>query len=1100
MKLQYRFLLIALLILQAGASSKLFAQNEKPHSNSNGEVIITEHALSKDAIFKSDSVVTYDIDLQNTYNTRQEGTLSYIIKTPHGGMVAQNTMPVSLEVQDSRTLHVEIPAQKTGFYKVNFMLNLTDYDDTVRRVFGVGINNVRSTHPRPVDFKLFWSNTKAQLARIPSDFKVTAKPELSKGDYNVYLVEMQSLGNITVRGWMTLPKDRLPNEKLPVYLVLPGYGATLSPILGVPHFACLALNVRGLGNSRDIINPSRDEFITYNIHDKNKYILRGAIMDCERMLDYISSNPDLDAKSIFVTGGSMGAYLSLVLAGLDSRVTLVAADNPTFSDFRWTVGIDAFPMSNIQRFARLKSLKMAQVLNTLDYFDLKNFMPAVKAKVIMAMGLLDNFAPPNTELAAYNNIPGEKKLFIYPNLGHEIDPSLGNIKGKWLYDNFHMYARIMALDGKTTDANTLADQDEDNTEKFETDPVGIMAHAGATNSIFKKNSTISYNIDLKNNLPTEQDGTLSCEVTTKDGEHVSVTTAAVKLPVQATQQIHMNLPLQNGGYYKAAFILNLSTYKDTLNRAFGVDVNNIGEFETIGMVEHAGTKDAMFSSKNTIFYTIDLKNNFGTQQDAMLACEIRTKSGKFLSLTSLAVKLEPNTTSPVHINLPSQKRGQYQADFMIHADQYDDTLRRMFSVDTMGVQSDSNPNSSEDETVNITEHPGTKNATFKSSNALYYNIDLKNNYSVQQSGKLSCQITTIDGKVLSLTSLAVSLPGKASKQVRMNMPQQKSGFYKVNFIINTDDYDDTVRRVFGVDISSIHSTHPKPANFEEFWSTAKKELAAIEPHFKMIEKPEFSRGNDQVYLIEMQSIGNITVRGWLTLPKDRKNNQKFPVYLALPGYGADLKPFHDMPDFAAIALNIRGLGNSNDVLDVSREEFLTYNILDKNKYILRGGIMDCIRAVDFIFSRPEFDSKSIYSSGGSMGGYLSLILASLDKRVTVCTAGNPAFGDFRSLVDHNDFPMGAIQRYAKENALSLDKILDNLDYFDLKNFVDGIKCKTLIGIGLLDNLAPPATELAVYNNIQSNKKIFIFPNLGHEVGNEFGSFTGRWVYDSFGIF
>ena len=96
--------------------------------------------------------------------------------------------------------------------------------------------------------------------------------------------------------------------------------------------------------------------------------------------------------------------------------------------------------------------------------------------------------------------------------------------------------------------------------------------------------------------------------------------------------------------------------------------------------------------------------------------------------------------------------------------------------------------------------------------------------------------------------------------------------------------------------------------------------------------------------------------------------------------------------------------------------------------------------------------------------------------------------------------MGSIQRYARESGLSLNRLLDNLDFFDLKNFVGNIKCKTLMGIGLLDNLAPPHTEMPAYNNINANKKLFIFPNLGHQVGDTFGNYTGKMVYDNFGIF
>ena len=1161
-----------MLALQLCVGNKLLAQK------GGSDVVVTEHALSKDAIFNADAPVAYEFQMQNNFNHVQEGKLSYLIKTPHGVFITQSSMAVKLNANSIQTITLQMPGQKAGFYKVSFMVNLNDYDDTIRRVFGVDINSIRSMHPKPVDFKLFWNTTKAQLAQIPAHYKVTEKPELDQPDYRVYQVEMQSLGNITIRGWLTMPKDKLPQEKLPVYLVLPGYGAELAPIPGVPHFACLALDVRGLGNSRDVIAPAKDDFITYNIGDRNKYILRGVIMDCERMVNFIVQNKDFDPTAICVTGGSMGAYLSYVLAGLDQRVSLVISDNPTFSDFRWDVGYDAFPMTNIERYANTHNLRMESVLHTLDYFDLKNFMPSVRAKSIMAIGLLDNFAPPNTELVAYNALPGDKQMFIYSNLGHEIDQSLGNFKGKWLYTNFNMYNRVIALTQKpdvndvnampaaaidtpsapalrntakkkravnsvkrsrattilTTDIVTAnkpvtpitnteephanaTDKDDNrpvnSTQRanqgeakgeFSTNTVGMVARAGSKNSIFKKNSTIFYDVTLRNNTSILQKGTLSCEVTTKTGDHISITTVAVRLLWQTTEKYRVNLPLQKGGYFKAKFILNLTSYRDSVIHDFGVDVDNMGDTPlgtgTITMIDHPGAKDAMFSSKNTIYYTFDLKNNFDVQQNGFLSCEIRAMDNRFISLTSIAVKLPPNAnTANVRINLPTQTKGHYKANFVIQSGTYQDTLKRTFSVDTNEMDKPAT-HSNEDQTVSLIEYPGTKDAVFKSSSDLYYDLDLKNNFSGVQAGHVSCRIFTMEDKLLSNTSIAVSLNGKASKQVHMNMPAQNTGFYKVQFIIKTNDYDDTVRRVFGVDIYSVHSTSPRPDDFDYFWDKAKEELSKVEPRFKMIEKPELSRGNDQVFLIEMQSLGNVTVRGWLTLQKNRKKKEKFPVYLALPGYGASMKPLHDMPTFAAIALNVRGQGNSNDVLNISSEEFLTYNIMDKNKYILRGAIMDCVRMVDFIYSRPEFDSKSIYSNGGNMGGYLSLILASMDSRVTVCTAGNPAFSDWRTLVDHNDFPMGLIQRYARENGLSLNRILDNMDYFDLKNFVGNIKCKTLVGIGLLDIRAPPHTEMPAYNNIRAPKKLFIFPNLGRQVGDTFGNHTGKMVYNDFGIF
>ncbi len=842
------------------------------------EIVIKEHPQDTNAIFKSNTLIRYQIDLKSTFNNTQRGKLAYAITDLNGRLVTRNAVPVVLEPKGSKQVQLDMPAQRTGFYKVNFMLNTGDYDDTVRRVFGVDIYKIRSDYAKPADFDAFWSNTKAELAKVPPNFKVTEKPELEKGNDQVFLVEMLSLDNVTIRGWLTLPKDRNPKEKLAVYLVLPGYGANLQPQPNIPNFACLSINVRGLGNSRDMISPGKEEYISYRIEDKYRYIYRGAIMDGLRALDFISGRADMDVKSIYVTGGSMGGYLTLALAALDSRVAYCAADNPSFADMRSTVLASHFPMSSIQYYAKRRSLPMSMILNNLDYFDLKNFAPAIKSKTIIAMGLLDEFAPPNTELVLYNSIPDtrddnapNKQLFIYPNLGHEIGNDLGNIKGKWIYDGFHIYDKVMA--------------------------------------------------------------------------------------------------------------------------------------------------------------------------------------SRVVSKSAVSVKSEPKP----------QETG---------------------------------------ETINITEHPANKEAIFKPNETVSYAVDLKSSYNTMQVGTLSYNITTPGGNIVFKSAMPLSLKPSAAKHVDIDIPAQPSGFYNINFMVNVTDHDDTVRRVFGVDISKIFSQYPKPDDFDVFWANTRKELNSVAPDFKLIRKADLDKGNDEVYLVEMRSLDNVLVRGWLVLPKDRRTKIRLPVYIALPGYGADMKPMYDAsPDMARLSLNLRGQGNSKDDVKITREEVISYHIEDKNKYILRGGIMDCVRMVDLIFSRPDiFDTKAIYASGGSMGGYLALVLASLDPRITLCSAGNPSFADFRSLASRTDFPMGSIKAYTRAHKLNFDEVLNNLDYFDLKNFVSGLKCKTLIGIGLLDPIAPPTGSVSVYNNITAGKKLFIYPELGHEVGDQFSKYAGKWLFDNLGIF
>jgi cephalosporin-C deacetylase-like acetyl esterase len=831
------------------------------------DVSITEHPLDSNAIFKKNGPVGYLIELKNGLKTSQQGKLSYTISDFEGRSIAQKSLQVIVGAKSSKKIKLDLPAPAAGFYKVNFIVNVTDYDDTVRRVFGVDTGNIHSAFAKPADFNSFWDDTKAELARVAPNFKMTEMPGLSKGNDQVYLVEMRSLDNLLVRAWLTLPKNRKPGQKLPVSLALPGYGDNLQPRYGSTAVAFLSLNVRGQGNSRDVIHPSRNEFINYNIEDKNKFIFRGMIMDCLRAVDFIASRPELDVSSIHASGGSMGGYLSLVVASLDPRIRIASADNPGYPDMRSLITTSkVFPINTIIDYARTHRIPMSKMMSVWDYFDLKNFVTELKCKAIVGIGLLDYFIPPSSELVMFNNIPGAKKLFVFPNLSHEVGPEIGLYTGAAVYKEFKVVERT-----------------------------------------------------------------------------------------------------------------------DAFNKAYEAE---------------------------------------------------------------------------------QEKKQESAVDVIL-----------------------------------MKEQPENANAIYAARNPVNYKLNLQSRFSNRQEGTLTYIVSTPEDKVISKSSIPVSLNAKEIKTIPLTIPSPGSGFFKVKFAINVNDYDDTIRRVFGVDTASIRDTRLKPTDFDAFWTGSLKELAAVAPNFRMAEAPALNKGNDQVYKIEMKSLGNITIRGYLTLPKDRKINQKFPVSIYLPGYGAEAVPGYGTSAMAILSISVRGQNHSDDVIKPGREDFINFNIDNRNNYILRGAIMDCVRAVDFATSRAEIDAKAIYATGASMGGYLAIALSSLDKRVSLCAANNPTFMDFRDLVKVNDgFPMGSIKEYSRTHHVSMPNILDNLDYFDLKNFAPNVKCKTVIGIGLLDDIAPPTTQFVMYNNLRANKRIFVYPNLAHETGAEAIAYEGKWVYENLKVY
>jgi cephalosporin-C deacetylase len=403
--------------------------------------------------------------------------------------------------------------------------------------------------------------------------------------------------------------------------------------------------------------------------------------------------------------------------------------------------------------------------------------------------------------------------------------------------------------------------------------------------------------------------------------------------------------------------------------------------------------------------------------------------------------------------------------------------------------------------IEVSANALNKEAIFE-DNAKYV-FEIKNPTANIQDGKIAYTITGQDGEKLKGDSIRVNVAAKSIGKFNFDIKGNGPGFYKVDFMVNVTDYDDTLHKAFGIQPDKLTSTHKKPADFDEFWQKAKNDLTDVDPAFQCTLMPSLSTATCNVYLIQMQSLGNITIRGWLTEPVTKKLNKKFSVVLCLPGYQIALSPIMTVgdPDVAFITLNVRGQGNSREFINTRHDEFVIHHIDDKNKYVMRGVVMDCIRAMDFIFTRPELKHDNIFVKGGSMGGFLAIATASLDKRVNLCSAQSPIFADVRSLVKRVTFPITSINMYLKtQPGLTLDKIMDNLDYFDVKNFAPNIKCKFLMSIGLLDTYVPPTNDYTVFNTMTTNKKIMVFRDYGHDVSPLYIDLENAWMHDQFGLY
>lgn len=397
--------------------------------------------------------------------------------------------------------------------------------------------------------------------------------------------------------------------------------------------------------------------------------------------------------------------------------------------------------------------------------------------------------------------------------------------------------------------------------------------------------------------------------------------------------------------------------------------------------------------------------------------------------------------------------------------------------------------------------PSNKNAFYDA--VAKYTFEVRNPTENDQLGKIAYNVVDENGNKLQTDSIKINVGKKSIKKYNFDIAGKGPGFYKVNFMINTSDYDDTLHKVFGVKPELIKATHPAPADFDQFWQKTKDELAKVKPNYKVTFMPKMSTKTCNVYLVQMQSLDNITIRGWLTEPVSKDPKKKFSVVLALPGYQIDLSPIMTIadPDLAFLALNVRGQGNSREFINTRHDEFVIHHIEDKNKYVMRGVIMDCVRAMDFLNTRSEINHDNIFVKGGSMGGFLAIATAALDKRAAICSAQSPVFADIRTLVKRVNFPIKSIQIYLRtQPGLTLNQILDNLDYFDVKNFAPKVKCHFIMSVGLLDTYVPPTNDFAVFNSMTAKKKIMVFKDLGHDVSPLYIQLETSFMHDEFGLY
>lgn len=431
---------IAVRAYDAGGGGGLYGGPVELTNRGNPDLIELNTALSEpDMIFKGPSDVEISVSLKSDFKKTYRGMLSLKIVTDTGEDFTTKYQEVAVKKNSTGVFTFKVKDLVPGFYKATAAVESKMGNREHRFNFGYEPEKIVSPADPQPDFAEFWQKAKAELKTVDPQFKMIRIDSLCTDKHNIYLVEMRSLGNALIRGWYQVP---VKPGRYPAVMQVPGYESVVVPsyvnygedIIG------FGLNIRGHGNSKDDVNPGFPGYILYNLQDKEKYIYRGAYMDCVRGVDFLCSRPEVDVTRIAVEGASQGGALTFVSAALNNdRIAVCAPQVPFLSDFRDYFRVAVWPANEfIDLIDVQKKLSWDEAFYTLSYFDIKNLAPMVRAPLLMGVGLMDDVCPPHINFAAYNNVTAKKKYIVYPQAGHGLPQDFYNAKMEWIRAEFGM--------------------------------------------------------------------------------------------------------------------------------------------------------------------------------------------------------------------------------------------------------------------------------------------------------------------------------------------------------------------------------------------------------------------------------------------------------------------------------------------------------------------------------------------------------------------------------------------------------------------------------------------------------------------------------------
>jgi cephalosporin-C deacetylase len=284
--------------------------------------------------------------------------------------------------------------------------------------------------------------------------------------------------------------------------------------------------------------------------------------------------------------------------------------------------------------------------------------------------------------------------------------------------------------------------------------------------------------------------------------------------------------------------------------------------------------------------------------------------------------------------------------------------------------------------------------------------------------------------------------------------------------------------VLAVDPLSIKPIQAEPNDFDAFWSAQKAALAAVPINPQLFQINSLPNGT-RVFKIQFGNVDGRSVFGYLAVPSGAG---PFPAVLTVPPFGDS--PIQAEPlgltDYAekskAIAMSI-SIHNA-PIDQVDPQAYRPDDLTRREGHYARYMVLSCLRAVDYLFSRSDFNGD-LGVSGNSQGGFLSLAVAGLDSRVKAVMPINNSSSEQNGWRFNRSSGFPNFVQSGRNLNLDSNAVIRAMQYYDAAYFAKRIKGVMMFQTGYEDDLTPAATQFAAANEHRGTSTILHMREYGH---------------------